>query len=243
MTELEFQNILPAVPFPPKFVIHQPVPGSLNGLAHYFMPDLDYQRSSLEESMYQFPLNCGASVGCPLDFIDVARFRIPPQKPGEPAPAVHPDDAELLQDEMDSMTAMRADLLKQFWVQKEFISENPVHDDQHHISHMERNEQALAKAKANERRVLEAMQAGKTTVERIVDGFAFVNPPALAAAAAAGGDAAAAAAAALPPHPTKGDQVRPVRSWPLLPHAQLHGRRCVANARAAVRCGGPSRTD
>eukprot|EP00750_Incisomonas_marina_P015388 INCI18212.1.p1 GENE.INCI18212.1~~INCI18212.1.p1 ORF type:complete len:521 (-),score=102.83 INCI18212.1:410-1972(-) len=207
LTTLVFENKLPAVPFPPKFVANQAVPGGVSGLATYFLPELDYQRSSLEESKYQFPLLCGVDVGCPLDFIDVSALRVPRRRPGEPAPALHPDDAELLHDEQDALAAMRADLLKQHWVQKEMISENTVHSDHHHVSQVEREEKQLKRAKAEEQRLLDQFQDGRSMAERIEDGFRFANAP------------------ELPPHPTKGDSVKPVRSWPLVPHDELHGRK------------------
>ena len=156
---------------------------------------------------YQFPLLCGVDVGCPLDFIDVSALRVPRRRPGEPAPALHPDDAELLHDEQDALAAMRADLLKQHWVQKEMISENTVHSDHHHVSQVEREEKQLKRAKAEEQRLLDQFQDGRSMAERIEDGFRFANAP------------------ELPPHPTKGDSVKPVRSWPLVPHDELHGRK------------------
>jgi len=206
LRQIEFENKLPPIPFRPKFVFNPVVPGGPQGLATYFLPELDYQRNSLEDSKFQFPLLCGADVGCPIDFIDVASLRIPPRKPGDPDPELHPDDAALLQDEQSQLAKMREELAQQHWVQRELISENTVHSNHHHVSQVEREAKALRDAKDREERILRELNA-RPRAELIEEGFEFANSE------------------DLPPHPTKGEAVKPVRSWPLVPHDGLHGRK------------------
>ena len=50
LTALQFENTLPPIPFPPKVVRVNALPGGPKGLATYFLPELDYQRNTLEES-------------------------------------------------------------------------------------------------------------------------------------------------------------------------------------------------